>query len=188
MVFGLFVPADEGDAEMVEPMNVCARPPSASNLILFGFRGHPEASFELEVLDGTAGNEDQAAFLHGGLQTLELQLPSPLQVRALCGGLVGASPERPGDDVRGADAPLDEAGGDAADLLDRSSDEGGCSRGSRGALFGGGARFARWRTRASMAKATMTSGTWRCQTCQERVSSWSRPSSVLAVSKASSMA
>ena len=82
---------------------------------------------------------------------LALQLRSAFQVRALCGGLVGASPERPGDDVSGADAPLGEAGGDASDFLDRPADEGGRSRGSRGALFGGDAWFARWRTRANMA-------------------------------------
>jgi hypothetical protein len=41
---------------------------------------------------------------------------------------------------------------------------------------------------ASMAKASITSETWRCQPCHERVSLWSRPSSVLAVSNASSMA
>ena len=83
---------------------------------------------------------------------------------------------------------MGEAGGDAADLLDRPSDEGGRSRGSRGALFGGGARFARWRTVANMAKASMTKDTWRCHPCQERVSLWSRPSSVFAVSNASSIA
>src|ERR1700752_3183021 len=41
---------------------------------------------------------------------------------------------------------------------------------------------------AVMANASMTSETWRCQPCQERVSLWSRPSSFLAVSKLSSMA
>src|SRR5450759_1810091 len=39
-----------------------------------------------------------------------------------------------------------------------------------------------------MAKASMTSETWRCQPCQERVSLWSSPSSFLAVSKLSSIA
>ena len=38
-----------------------------------------------------------------------------------------------------------------------------------------------------MAKASMTRLAWRCQPCQERVSLWSRPSSVLAVPKLSSM-
>jgi hypothetical protein len=37
-----------------------------STLIFLGFGGHPEAIFELEVFDGSAGDEDQAAFLHGG--------------------------------------------------------------------------------------------------------------------------
>ena len=40
----------------------------------------------------------------------------------------------------------------------------------------------------SMAKASMTSETWRCQPCQLRVSLWARPSSVFAVSNASSIA
>ena len=48
--------------------------------------------------------------------------------------------------------------------------------------------FARWRATARTAKASMTSETWRCQPCQERVSLWSRPSSVFAASKASSIA
>jgi hypothetical protein len=45
-----------------------------------------------------------------------------------------------------------------------------------------------WRIAASMAKATITSETCRCQPCQERVSLRSRPSSFLAVSNASSIA
>ena len=36
-------------------------------VIFLGFRGHPEAIFKLEVFDGSAGDEVQAAFLHGGL-------------------------------------------------------------------------------------------------------------------------
>ena len=39
-----------------------------------------------------------------------------------------------------------------------------------------------------MAKAVITSEMWRCQPCQDHVSLWSRSSSFLAVSKASSMA
>ena len=60
-------------------------------------------------------------------------------------------------------------------------------RGSRRDAFGGDAVFARWRTRASMAKASTTSETWRYQPCRERLSLWSKPSSFFAVSKASSM-
>jgi hypothetical protein len=41
---------------------------STFRVIFLGFRRHPEAIFELEVFDGSAGDEDQAAFLHGGLQ------------------------------------------------------------------------------------------------------------------------
>jgi hypothetical protein len=36
-------------------------------MILLGFLGYPEATSKLEVFDGSAGDEDQAAFLHGGL-------------------------------------------------------------------------------------------------------------------------
>ena len=55
-------------------------------------------------------------------------------------------------------------------------------------FFGGGRAFAWCRITAIMAKASMTSETWRCQPCQDRVSLWSRPSSFLAVSKLSSIA
>src|SRR3954464_12967635 len=119
---------------------------------------------------------------------LALQLRFPLQVGALCGGLVGASPERPGDDVGGPDASLGEADSDAAELLDRPADEARRVRASRVGIFGGAAVFACWRMTASMAKASMTSETCRCQPCQLRVSLWSSPSSVLAVSKPSSIA
>ena len=59
----------------------------------------------------------------------------------LCGGLVGASPERPGDDVGGLDASLREADGDAADLLDRPANEVWCFRASRIGIFGGVGAF-----------------------------------------------
>src|SRR3954467_7962554 len=101
---------------------------------------------------------------------------------------MGASPERPGDDAGGPDAPLRETGGDTAELLDRPADEVWRARASRIGGFGGGASFARRRIAASIAKASITSETWRCQPCQERVSLWSSPSSVLAVSKPSSIA
>jgi len=44
------------------------------------------------------------------------------------------------------------------------------------------------RTRASIAKASITRLTCRCQPCHERLSLWASPSSVLAVSNASSIA
>jgi hypothetical protein len=79
-------------------------------------------------------------------------------VGALCGGLVGASPERPGDDVGGPDASLGEADSDAAELLDRPADQDRARR-ARPAVFGGGTSFARRRIVASMAKASITSET-----------------------------
>jgi hypothetical protein len=66
-----------------------------------------------------------------------LQLRSPLQMCTSCSGLVGPSPERPGDDMGGLDASLREADGDAADLLDRPADEVWCFRASRIGIFGG---------------------------------------------------
>src|SRR3954447_21291529 len=98
-----------------------------------------------------------------------------------------AAPSRPGEDKRGADAALGEARGDAADLLERPSDERALPRLTRGGVCSA-ATFARWRATARTAKASITKETWRCQPCQERVSLWSRPSSVFAVSKASSIA
>jgi hypothetical protein len=55
-------------------------------------------------------------------------------------------------------------------------------------LFGGVTSLARARITAIIAKASMTSDTWRCQPCHDRVSLWSRPSSFLVVSKLSSIA
>src|SRR5512135_2677489 len=99
---------------------------------------------------------------------------------------MGSSPGRPGDDEGRLDPTLGQAGGDAPYLLDRPADQ--RWTGSAVRLLGGDRLAARWRTAASMAKASMTSETCRCQPCQERVSLCVRPSSVLAVSKASSMA
>ena len=80
-----------------------------------------------------------------------------------------------------------EAGGDAADFLDRPSHQRRSLASSL--LFWGDVRvLARSRTTASMAKASITSDTCRCQPCHERVSLCVSPNSVLAVSNASSMA
>src|SRR4051794_37997745 len=68
------------------------------------------------------------------------------------------------------DAPLGEACGDTADLLERPADEAGRGRASLSSVFGGGGWLAWWRITASMAKASITSETWRCQPCQLRVS------------------
>src|SRR4051812_30261882 len=97
----------------------------------------------------------------------------------LRGGLMRASPERPGNDVGGMDPALCKARCDAADLLHRPADQRRSMVLTVRPLFKGVASLARQRMAASMAKAIMTSETWRCQPCQERVSLWSRPSSVL---------
>ena len=104
------------------------------------------------------------------------------------GGLMGASPEGPGDDSGGFDLAFCQARGDTADFLHRPADQRRFLRIIRRLLFGGAAVLAVRRMAASIAKASMTSETCRCQPCQDRVSLWSRPSSFLAVSKPSSMA
>ena len=72
---------------------------------------------------------------------LILQLRSFLQMCTSCSGLVGASPERPSDDVGRLDASLREADGNAAEFLDRPADEVWCLRASRIGIFGGVGAF-----------------------------------------------
>src|SRR3954468_2724910 len=104
------------------------------------------------------------------------------------GGLVGAAPEGPGDNGGGFDMALRQARSDTADFLHRPADQRRLLRIIARLLFGGAGVLALRRMAASIAKASMTSETCRCQPCQERVSLWSRPNSFLAVSKPSSMA
>src|SRR5215218_7454342 len=98
-----------------------------------------------------------------------------------------ASPRGPGDHEGGLDPALLKACGHAADFLDRPSHQ-RCSLASLLLFWGEVRLLARWRTTAIMAKASITNETCRCQPCQERVSLCVRPNSVLAVSKASSIA
>ena len=65
-----------------------------------------------------------AASVDAWHRNLALQLPSVFQVRALCGGLMGAPPERPSNDMGRLDAPLRKPCDDAADFLRRPVDEG----------------------------------------------------------------
>src|SRR6187551_2358790 len=106
----------------------------------------------------------------------------------LRGGLMGAAPEGLGDHGGGLDLTLRQARGDPADFLYRPADQWRLLRIIVRLLFGGASVLALRRMAASIAKASMTSETCRCQPCQERVSLWSRPNSFLAVSKPSSMA
>src|ERR687886_874048 len=106
----------------------------------------------------------------------------------LCGGLVGAAPEGSGDDGGGFDVALRQARSNPADFLHRPADQRRLLPIIVRLLFGGAGVFALRRIAASIAKASMTSETCRCQPCQERVSLWSRPNSFLAVSKPSSIA
>ena len=80
-----------------------------------------------------------------------------------CMSLMGASPERPGDDEVWSYAPSRQARGYAADFLHRPMDQGAFAikRGALAALrrivFGGGAaELALMRIAAIMAKATRT--------------------------------
>ena len=110
-----------------------------------------------------------------------------LTMGVLGGGLVGSAPLGPCYDVGGLNAALGQFCRDAADFLDGPGDQGRIFRRIR-KVFGGGAAFSRLRMAPIIAKASITSETWRCQPCQEHVSLWSRPSSFLAVSKLSSIA
>src|SRR3954468_15344995 len=101
---------------------------------------------------------------------------------------MGAAPQGPGDDGGGLDLALRQARSHPADFLHRPADQRWLWRIIRRLLFGGAGMLALRRMAASIAKASMTSETCRCQPCQERVSLWSRPSSFFAVSKPSSMA
>ena len=100
---------------------------------------------------------------------LALQLRSVFDVSVLCDGLMGAAPERPGDHVGWVDAALGQTHRHAPDFLDRPADQEAAGR-TLPFVFGGGCAFARWRTAAIMAKASITSETCRCQPCHERVS------------------
>src|SRR5215217_5171196 len=98
-----------------------------------------------------------------------------------------ASPSGPSDHEGGLDPALPKTCGHAADFLDRPAYQ-RCSLASSFLFWGDVSVLARWRTTAIIAKASITSDTCRCQPCQERVSLWVRPYSVLAVSNASSIA
>ena len=101
---------------------------------------------------------------------------------------MGAAPQGPGDNGGGLDVALRQAASNTADFLHRPADQRRLLRIIVRLLFGGAGVLALRRMAASIAKASMTSETCRCQPCQERVSLWSRPNSFLAVSKPSSMA
>src|SRR5689334_8047358 len=111
-----------------------------------------------------------------------------LDVSLLCGGLMGAAPEGPRENVGGLNLALRQARGDTTDFLYRPADQPGLLRIIVKLLFGGAGVLALRRMAASIAKASITSETCRCHPCQERVSWWSRPSSSSAVAKLASMA
>jgi len=58
-----------------------------------------------------------------GKARLALQLPSCFEMCALCDRLMSSAPERPCDDVCGLDPLSGEPDGDAADFLDRPTDQ-----------------------------------------------------------------
>src|SRR4051794_41496569 len=98
---------------------------------------------------------------------------------------MGAAPEGPGDDVGGLDLALRQACGHPADFLHRPADQRRLLRIIGRLLFGGAGMLALRRMAASIAKASMTSETCRCQPCQERGSLWVRASSFFGGSEAS---
>src|SRR4051794_41971051 len=86
---------------------------------------------------------------------------------------MGASPQGPGDAGGGLDLALRQARDDSADFLHRPADQRRFLRIIRRLLFWGAGLLALTRMAASIAKASMTSATCRCQPCQERGSFWS---------------
>jgi hypothetical protein len=63
-------------------------------------------------------------------------------MRSLCGGLMGAAPKRPRDDVGGIDAPLRQTLGYAPDFLERPADEIGRFLSAPRSVFWGAGWFA----------------------------------------------
>ena len=107
-----------------------------------------------------SGRVPAFASLRRASRALALQLHSPFEMGAARFGLMGSSPERPCDDVRGLDAPLCKLDDDAADFLDRPADQERCFVRRRSIIFlGGDVILARCRMTAIMAKASMTSET-----------------------------
>ena len=90
-----------------------------------------------------------------------------------------SSPRGPGDHEGRLDPALLETCGDPADFLDRPAYQ-RCSRASSFLFWGEVRRLACSRTSASMANASITSDTCRCQPCHERVSLCVSPNSVFA--------
>ena len=93
------------------------------------------------ILDGKKVDRISAYLVAGGPDDaparLALQLLFHREVRLPCCGLMGASPQAPRDHLRGCDASLREAHGDAADFLHRPADQGRRNR-IVADLFGGG--------------------------------------------------
>ena len=105
--------------------------------------------------------------LSGGCLALQLQFH--LKMRLLGGGLMRSSPEGPSDNARWLDALLREPYGYAANFLKGPADKRRATK-IWGIVCCVGIVLARCRIVAVMAKASMTSETWRFHPCQERVS------------------
>src|SRR3954447_26249138 len=76
---------------------------------------------------------------------------------------MGAAPQGPGDDGGGLDLAVRQARSHPADFLHRPVDQCWLLRIIRRLLFGGAGMLALRRIAASIAKASMTSETCRCQ-------------------------
>src|SRR5438270_13546473 len=101
---------------------------------------------------------------------------------------MSAAPQGPCDDSGGLDLASSQARSDTADFLHRPADQWRLVRIIRRLLFGGAAVLAWRRMAVSMAKASMTSETCRCQPCQERVPFRSRLRAAVVVSRLSALA
>src|SRR4051794_41858974 len=97
---------------------------------------------------------------------------------------MGAAPQGPGDDGGGLDLALPQARGNPADFLHRPADQRRFLGVIRRLLFWGAGMLALTRMAASIAKASMTRGTGRCQPCPERGSVGAGPRSFFALPNA----
>src|SRR4051812_27393533 len=87
---------------------------SASTTVAY----RPYTALTRNILSLSSRHSTKCAILiHCATVVLALQLHSPFQMRALCGGLMSPPPERPGNDMGRIDAPLRKLRGDAADFL-----------------------------------------------------------------------
>src|SRR4051794_13043978 len=110
----------------------------------------PQSTPRSSILSRSSGSRS-ALLLKNATVVLALQLRFCPEVSLLCGGLMGAAPDGPGDDGSGFDVALRQARDDTADFLHRPADQRRPLRIIVRLLFGGAAVLAWRRMAASIA-------------------------------------